>query len=52
MNSDQVKEHKCQESVNYICHLGVNFLLDENPLSLGEMCVPALIQWFAKIFQI
>lgn len=28
--------------MDYICHVGVNFPLDENPLSLGEMCIPAL----------
>lgn len=42
MNSDRVRNHKCQASANCVCHVGVNFPLDENPLSLGEMCIPVL----------
>lgn len=52
VNSDGVRRHKCQASVNYICYLGVNFPLDDNPLSLGEMCIPEFILWLAKIFHV
>lgn len=41
MNSARVRKHKCQASVNCTCLLGVHFPLDENPLSLGETCIPA-----------
>jgi len=42
VNSDRERKHKCQASANYVCRVGVNFPLDENPLSLGEMCIPVL----------
>lgn len=49
VNSDPVRKHKCQASGNSVCHLGVHFPLDYNPSSLGEMCIPAFVVWFAKI---
>lgn len=48
VNSDRVRKRKCQASVNSICHLGVNFPLDENPLLLGKKYIPAFAVWLAK----